>query len=57
MNVLQRLRISNAIVDLRMLPIRDIPQLPKLAQEVFAVASLILECLREEHASSAGPWD
>jgi hypothetical protein len=31
--------ISNALVDLGMLPIQDIPQLPKMAQEVLAVAS------------------
>jgi hypothetical protein len=49
--------ISNALVDLRTLPIWDIPQLLKMAQEVLTVAGLILVCLREEHASSAGPWD
>jgi hypothetical protein len=47
--------ISNALVNLGMLPIRDIPQLPKTAQEVLAVTSLILKCLREEHASGVGP--
>jgi hypothetical protein len=31
--------ISNALVDLGMLPIQDIPQLPKMAQDVLAVAS------------------
>jgi hypothetical protein len=39
------MEISNALVDLGMLPMRDIPQLLKTAQEVLAVASLILECL------------
>jgi hypothetical protein len=37
------MEISNALVDPRMLPIQDIPQLLKLAQEVLAVASLMLE--------------
>jgi hypothetical protein len=37
--------ISNTLVDLRMLPIRDIPRLMKTAQEVLAAAGLILECL------------
>jgi hypothetical protein len=37
--------ISNALVDLRMLPIQDIPQLLKIAQEVLTIAGLILECL------------
>jgi hypothetical protein len=49
--------ISNAQVDLGILPIRDIPQLPMLAQEVLSVTGLIRLHLREEHASSAGPWD
>jgi hypothetical protein len=48
---------SNALVDLGMSPIRDIHQLLKIAQEVLAVVGHILECLREEHASSAGPRD
>jgi hypothetical protein len=33
---------SNALFDLRMLPIRDIPQLPKTAQEIMAAVGLIL---------------
>jgi hypothetical protein len=37
--------ISNALVDLGMLPIRDIPQLLKMAQEVLAATALILEHL------------
>jgi hypothetical protein len=37
--------ISNALVDLGMLPIRDIPELLKTAQEVLVVAGLILEHL------------
>jgi hypothetical protein len=48
--------ISNALVDLGVFPIQDIPRCPKSAQEVLAAAGLILECLREEHASDAGPW-
>jgi hypothetical protein len=39
------LEISNALVDIGMLPIRDIPQLSNMAQEVLAVADLILEHL------------
>jgi hypothetical protein len=49
--------IPNARVDLKMLPIWDIPQLPMMAQEVLEVAGLILEHLREEDASGASPWD
>jgi hypothetical protein len=49
--------ISNAPVDLGMLLIRDIPQLPKLVHEVLTVVGLILERLQEEHASDTSPWD
>jgi hypothetical protein len=38
---------SNGLVNFRMLPIQDIPQLPKMAQEVLGVAGLILEPLQE----------
>jgi hypothetical protein len=51
------MEISNTLFDLGMLAIREIPQLPKMTQEVLAAASLILVCLREEHASGTGPWD
>jgi hypothetical protein len=38
-----------------MLPIRDVPQLPKTAGEVLAAAGLIVKRLREDRASDAGP--
>jgi hypothetical protein len=37
--------ITNGLVDLRMLPIWDIPKLLKTAQEVLTVDGLILERL------------
>jgi hypothetical protein len=46
---------SNALVDLRMLPIQDIPKLSKTAHGVMAAASLILEHIREGHAFDAVP--
>jgi hypothetical protein len=49
--------ISNALVDLGMLPVQDIPQLPKSAQEVLMAAGLLLERLQEAQASDTGPWD
>jgi hypothetical protein len=49
--------ISNALIDLKMLPIRDIPQILKSVLEVLIAVGLILERLREEHASGAGPWE
>jgi hypothetical protein len=49
--------ISNALVDLGMLPVPDIPHLPKSAHKVLMVASLLLERMREVQASGTGPWD
>jgi hypothetical protein len=50
------MEISDALVDLGVFPNRDIPTQPRSAQDALTVASLALECLREEHASSACPW-
>jgi hypothetical protein len=50
------MEISDALIDLGVFPIRDIPLLLRSAQEVLVSADLILEHLREEHASDAGPW-
>jgi hypothetical protein len=36
---------SNDLVDLRMLPICDVPQLAKTTEEIFKAAGLILEHL------------
>jgi hypothetical protein len=47
------MEISNALVDLGLLPIQDIPQLPRLAQEVLA--GVLLESLREAQASGTSP--
>jgi hypothetical protein len=49
--------ISNALVDIRMLPTQDILKLPKTVQEIFAATGLILEHLREGHTYGTGPWD
>jgi hypothetical protein len=49
--------ISNTLIDLGMLPVQDIPQLPKLAREVLLVADLILKRLQEALASGAIPLD
>jgi hypothetical protein len=48
--------ISNALVDLGVFPIQAIPKRPKSAQVVLTVSSLILERLREEHASDDCSW-
>jgi hypothetical protein len=47
--------ISDALVDLGVFPIQDIPQHLKSAQDVLMVTDLILERLREERASGTGP--
>jgi hypothetical protein len=51
------IEISNALVDLKLLPIHNIPQHPKSAQEVLTTAGLFLERMREAQASDTGPWD
>jgi hypothetical protein len=51
------MEIYEALVDLGMLPIWDIPHLPKSAQEVLRVAGLLLEHMSDAQASGAGPWD
>jgi hypothetical protein len=48
--------ISNALVDFGEFPIRDILHHLKSTQEVLAATRLILERMREEHASGTGPW-
>jgi hypothetical protein len=50
------MRILDILVDLGMLPIQNIPQLPKSAQEVFLVVDLILQCLQEASASGTSSW-
>jgi hypothetical protein len=49
--------ISNALVDLGMLPIQDILQLPKSAREVLPAAGLVLVHLHEAMTFGAAPWD
>jgi hypothetical protein len=41
------MEISDALVNLGVFPIRDIPEHPKLAKDVLTVAGLILEHLQE----------
>jgi hypothetical protein len=50
------MEISNSLVDLGAFPIWDIPAHLESAQDVWTMVNLNLECLQEEHASSAGPW-
>jgi hypothetical protein len=47
---------SDALVDLGVFPIRDIPAQLRSARYVLTMVSLVLECLREEHATGVGPW-
>jgi hypothetical protein len=50
------MEISDALVSLGLSPIQDIHAHPASAQDVLAVADLILERLWEKHASDADPW-
>jgi hypothetical protein len=45
------------LIDMGLIPIEDIPQLPKIAQDALSVAALVLKCLQEVLDSSVGPWD
>jgi hypothetical protein len=47
--------ISDALVDLGVFPIQDIPKRSKSAQDVLIAAGLVLENRRKEHASGADP--
>jgi hypothetical protein len=47
--------ISDALVDLDVFPIRDIPSQPRSAQDLLTVVGLVLEHLQEEHAFGANP--
>jgi hypothetical protein len=47
----QVVHVFSFLVDLGLLPIKDIPKLPKIAQEVLSVADLILKRLKEALAS------
>jgi hypothetical protein len=51
------MRVVDVLIDLGLLPIKDIPQLPKTAQEVLPAVALTLKCLQGALDSSAGPWD
>jgi hypothetical protein len=53
----QVMRISNILVNLGLLSIQDIPQLPKSTQEVLPVVDLILKHLQEALPSGIGLWD
>jgi hypothetical protein len=50
-------QVAGLLINLGLLPIEDIPQLLKTAQEVLPAVDLILKCLQEEMASNADPWD
>jgi hypothetical protein len=51
------MRIFGILVDLGMLPIQNIPELPKSAWEVLPAVDHVLQRLQEMLASGAGPWD
>jgi hypothetical protein len=44
-------QVAGVLTDLGLLPIEDIPQLSKTAQEVLPVVALILKCLQEARDS------
>jgi hypothetical protein len=50
------MEISDALVDLGVFSIWDIPERPQSAQDVLTAVGLVLECLWEECDSGVGPW-
>jgi hypothetical protein len=48
-------QVADILIDLGLLPIEDIPHLPKIAQEVLPVVALILKRLQEARDPGAGP--
>jgi hypothetical protein len=46
--------ISDALVNLNVLRIKDIPTQPRSAKEILTVFGLVLEQLCEEHGSGVG---
>jgi hypothetical protein len=46
--------IFDALVNLNVLPIQDIPSQPRSAKDVLMVFGLVLERLWDEHASGIG---
>jgi hypothetical protein len=50
------MEISDVLINLGVFPIWDIPERSKLAQDVLTAAGLVLEHLREEHATDVGSW-
>jgi hypothetical protein len=53
----QVMQVAGVLIDLGLLPIEDVPQLPKIAREVLSVVDLILKRLQEALAFGDGPWD
>jgi hypothetical protein len=50
------MQVTVVLIDQGLLPIEDIPELPKTAREVLPMVVLILKCLQEALASGTGPW-
>jgi hypothetical protein len=53
----QVVHVASIVVDLGMLPVEDIPQLPKTDEQVLSVVALILKHLQEVLDSGAIPWN
>jgi hypothetical protein len=51
------MRVAGVLIDLGLLLIEEITQLPKAAQDVLPVVAFVLKCLQEVLNSGTGPWD
>jgi hypothetical protein len=53
----QVVQVAGVLIDLGLLPIEDIPQLPKTAEEVLPALTLMLKHLQEALDYGISPWD
>jgi hypothetical protein len=53
----QLMSVAGILIDLGLLPMEDIPRLPKTVQDALVAVILVLERLQGALDSGAGPWD
>jgi hypothetical protein len=53
----QLMRVVSVLIDLGLLPIEQITQLSKAAQDVLPAVTFVLKRLQEALNSGTGPWD
>jgi hypothetical protein len=49
--------VAKVLIDLGLLPIEDMPQLPQMARDALPAVTLVVERLQEVLDFGTGPWD